>query len=316
MGLDNKELLRKTDLVLADLEAGGKLSPEQSNKFIDLVIDTPTVFREARVEKLKADKRVLDKMGFSSRILRRATDGAPLAEEQRSKPGFGKVEIQTHELIAEVRMSYSTFEDNIEGAGFEDRVMSKIADRVALDLEELVIQGDTTNESDTYLATFDGVLKLVDGHTVDAQNKPIERALWRDLFKSVPKKYMRNRAEWRYYTSHDVETDWRDYLADRATGAGDRYLLEDVPAVAYGIPVVGCAMMPDVEKTVDTNTINVTSALLTHPQNIIVGFHRDVSIETDKDISARQYIIVVTCRVGLALEEKDAAAKLVNIKVA
>ncbi|NPV54519.1 MAG: phage major capsid protein [Firmicutes bacterium] len=308
--MENKELLQKADMVLADLAAGGALQPEQANRFIDMVIDTPTIFKNARVERLAASKRIIDKIGFDQRILKPAVENTPLAEADRTKPTTGKVEIDTKEFIAEVRLGYQILEDNIEGRNLEDHIMRLIADRVALDLEELIIQGDTAS-ADTYLKTMDGLLKRISSHIVDAQSVAISKELWKKLFKAVPTKYIRNKKEWGFYTSHSVEVDWRDFLADRATGAGDRFLLEDVPAVAYGVPVYGCAMMPET----GTPTV-VTSAIFTHPKNIIVGFHRDISVETDKDITARQFIIVVTCRVGLALEEEDATAKMINIKVA
>ncbi|HHV62114.1 MAG TPA: phage major capsid protein [Firmicutes bacterium] len=312
--MDNKELLQKADMVLADLSAGGLLQPEQANKFIDMVIDTPTIFKNARMERLAAHKRVIDKIGFDRRILRPAVENTPLAEADRSKPTTGKVEIDTKELIAEVRLGYQVLEDNIEGRNLEDHIMKLIADRVALDLEELIIQGDTSS-TDPYLKVMDGLLKRITSHVVDAQKAAISKALWKELFKAVPTKYIRNKKEWGFFTSHNVEVDWRDYLADRATGAGDRFLLEDVPAVAYGVPVYGCAMMPEAQDTA-TPPNTLTSAIFTHPQNIIIGFHREISVETDKDITARQFIIVVTCRVGLALEEEDATAKMINIKVA
>ncbi len=312
--MDNKELLQKADMVLADLAAGGQLQPEQANKFIDMVIDTPTIFKSARVERLAASKRIIDKIGFDQRILRPAVENTALPADQRVKPKTGKVEIDTKEVIAEVRLGYQILEDNIEGKNLEDHIMRLIADRVALDLEELIIQGDTAS-SDPYLALMDGLLKRITSHVVDAKTQTITKALWKELFKAVPAKYIRNKKEWGFYTSHSVEVDWRDFLADRATGAGDRFLLEDVPAVAYGVPVYGCAMMPEVQDTA-TPPNTITSAIFTHPKNIIIGFHREISVETDKDITARQFIIVVTCRVGLALEEEDATAKMINIKVA
>ena len=53
------------------------------------------------------------------------------------------------------------------------------------------------------------------------------------------------------------------------------------------------------------------TALLTRPDNIIWGVWRDIMVETDKDIRSQVYIIVLTLRAGLVLEETDAVV-LVN----
>lgn len=309
--MENTEILRKADMVLSDLSAGGSLNPEQANKFIDMVQAAPTLLKSARVERMKARKQEVPKLGFANRIMRRAVENTALAEADRSKPSMGKMELDTVELIAEVRLPYAALEDNVEGQSYEDHIMRLIAERAALDIEEVVVQGDT-GSLDEYLASFDGVMKLA-GHTVDAQGALIDKALWKKLVAAVPAKYFRNRKEWRLYTSPNNELNWREKLSDRATGAGDRFLLEDVPAVAFGIPVEPLAMIPEVAS--GTPEVTQTSALLTHPQNIVVGFHRDISVESDKVITSRQYIIVVTCRVGVALEEADATAKMTNIKV-
>ena len=47
------------------------------------------------------------------------------------------------------------------------------------------------------------------------------------------------------------------------------------------------------------------TALLTRPDNIIWGVCRDIMVETDKDIRSQVYIIVLTLRAGLVLEEPD-----------
>ena len=40
---------------------------------------------------------------------------------------------------------------------------------------------------------------------------------------------------------------------------------------------------------------------------------RDIRVETDKDIRSREYIIVLTCRVALGIEEETAVVKYTNI---
>jgi hypothetical protein len=47
--------------------------------------------------------------------------------------------------------------------------------------------------------------------------------------------------------------------------------------------------------------------------NLIFGVQRKINIEYTKDIRARVFIIVLTCRVDVAVEESRAAAQVFNV---
>lgn len=73
------------------------------------------------------------------------------------------------------------------------------------------------------------------------------------------------------------------------------------PVYAYSSPVVACSQMPEAK------------GLFCNPLNLIMGVQRDISMEYDKDITARVYIIVVTARVAFQIEEDDAVVLYTNI---
>ena len=82
----NQTLLQKADMTLADLTAnGGELLPEHGASFIRKLILTPTILKQARVVEMTASRRKINKIGFGSRILRKATSGVALTETQRAK---------------------------------------------------------------------------------------------------------------------------------------------------------------------------------------------------------------------------------------
>ena len=56
-----------------------------------------------------------------------------------------------------------------------------------------------------------------------------------------------------------------------------------------------------------------SKGLYVDPLNLIFGIQRKVTIEFDKDIRARVYIIVLTCRIACAVEETDAVVAYTNI---
>lgn len=296
MSATQRDIANKADLTVQDLvDNGGYLQTEQVDTFLRMVKDQPTIIREARRVNMRSHTREVDKIGFTSRLLQKApTSGTYLAADKRGKPTTGKVVLTTEKMIAEVHIDYETLEDNIERGNLEQVIMQEMAKQVALDLEELVILGDKTKSStDPYLGLQDGIIKQATDHIVTVSG-PMSKEVFSKGVKEMPSKYMRDRSQERWYVSYSNETDYRDQLGNRETSLGDS-LIEGFRGVYHhGIPIVPCALMPE------------ENAILTRPDNIIWGVWRDIMVETDKDIRSQVYIIVLSLRAGMVLEEPDA----------
>lgn len=319
----NSELLRKADLTLTDLQTnGGYLPAEEGARFVRKLIKAANLLQQIRVVEMTSPVRKINKIGFSKRILRRAQSATALTAAQRSKPDTEQIQLVSKEQIAEVRLPYDVLEDSIERAeaanneasntgpgGLRQTLIDLIAERAAVDMEELAILGDTAyvNASDAddqaYLRQLDGFLKkgLTEGHLVDANNTAPTKAMFREAMKAMPDQYLRNRASMRHYVSVDSEIDYRDSLADRATGLGDSMTTGSAAAMAYGVPVQPIEMMPN------------DRGLFTNPLNLIMGIQRQVSMEFDKDITSRVYIIVLTTRIDFQVEEIEALVAYDNV---
>lgn len=98
--------------------------------------------------------------------------------------------------------------------------MQMIAERAAVDIEELLVNGDTSS-SDSYLAQLDGIRKQATSHIVDAAGEELTRQTFKRGYKAVPPKYLRIPQEFRFYTSPGIEVEWKDRVADRQTNLGD-----------------------------------------------------------------------------------------------
>ena len=319
----NAELLRKADLVLSDLSNnGGLLQPEDSASCIRKLIKPTALIGQVRVVEMLAPQRKINKIGFGSRIMRKATSGTALTQNQRSKPTTEVITLSTKEVIAEVRLPYDVLEDNIERAqaatnsasntgaqgGLKDTLIALIADRAALDLEELGLLGDTTytnggdQDDQDYLSMFDGWLKLAGtSNTVDAGNVTVTKTLFRDGMKAMPVQYLRNKGTMAHFVSQNNEIMYRDTLADRVGGLGDSMVTGTNPVPAFGVPVRPVPLLPD------------DKGFFGDPMNLIFGIQRQVSMEFDKDITSRVYIIVLTARVAFQVEETLALVKYTNI---
>lgn len=322
----NSTIIQKADLALADLAAnGGLLLPEQADTFIRKLIVQPTLLSQIRVVTMNANQRNINKIGFGGRILRKAVQGVALDATgsnpaagigARSKPVTESLQLNTKEVIAEVRLPYDVIEDNIERGninaaggnspyqpvmgGIKDTIMSMIAERTALDLEELGLLGDSAS-GDAYLAMCDGFLKRCSTYVVDANGEAISKEIFKQGLKTMPAAYLRNLAAMKNFVSINNELEYRDSLGNRETGMGDSYVQGRSPAFAYGVPVEAVALMPG------------ANGLLTHPHNLIMGIQRQISVEVDKIITERCFVIVLTAKVDFQVEELDAAVKYVGL---
>lgn len=305
----NKQIIEKAAMTLADLSSGGLMNPTQANEFIRMLQDSPTILNACRTVPMDHDTMKIEKIGFGQRILRPGVETIALADDQKSKPTTSKIELNAKEVIAEINLSYDTLENNIEGDNLKNTIMQLIAERAALDLEELIVNGDKAS-SDTYLKLIDGVRKQAVTHVVDATSTVISKDILKNAKKALPAKYLRNPADFRFYTSQNAATEWMDVVAARATALGDT-ALQGGKASAYGIPVEGIAMLQPYD---NGSGVQVSDSILTHPKNIVVGVSRRMSIEVEKDIRARMFIIVLTMKIDAVFEEEAAVVKIKKIK--
>lgn len=303
----NAQLIQKADMALADLSTAGLLNPEQTDRFIRTLMDSPTILNSVRTVAMKSPEMKINKIGFGSRILRAAVPSTALSQADRSKPDLGQVQLNTSEVIAEIRLPYAVLEDNIEGGninagmeqgagGIHQTIVDMIAERAAVDFEELLISGDTAS-GDSYLQLQNGYLKLANANLVNAAGSTFSKALAKQVVKAMPAKYLRNRAALKHFVSVNNETEMRDVYAQRATGLGDANLTGNIPLYIYGSLIQGTPLMP------------AANDLFCDPMNLIFGIQRQITIEYDKDITTREFIIVLTARVATAIEEVNAVVK-------
>ncbi|MED4830729.1 phage major capsid protein [Geobacillus stearothermophilus] len=296
--MTNDMLLGKLENVLkaittTDLGAS-RLAPAKQQLFVRTVSQATRILDEARRIDMTSHTHDIDRIAFGSRILQAATEGeAPTGE---AKPEFSTNKLESVEVIGVSGITDSTLEDNIEREGFEDTLIQLIAERVGVDLEELFLNGDKAS-SDPFLAKTDGWLKkaanLVQG-TTDFDPTNVE-AMFDAMIHAVPKKYLRDRSQWRFYVHWDIEDAYRDILRARGTGLGDTAQTTATQLAYKGIPVVDSANMP------------AGTALLVNPANLVYGIYRDIRIEPDRQPKARRTDFVTTLRVDCNFEDENAA---------
>lgn len=309
--LDNRTLLEKADLALSDLTTGGGLlQPAQAQKFIRILIKESVVLKKCTVVPMKSPKQLIEKIRFGSRILRAAGEAVALAPADRTKPDLTHVELDAQLFKAEVRLSNEVLEDSIERGQLRQTIMQLMAEAISRDMEEVIVSGDTTS-ADPFLAKLDGILKQATSHIVDAQGQRTNKSVFRDMLKSMPSEFLRNKKALNFLTSVESELDYRDSIAERATPLGDRAFEQSDVVVYSGVPVVDVPLFPENLGTQQ----NATNSVLTDPKNINVGIWRNIRIETDKLIQDGVLLVVATLRFDAKYAEETATVKGINIRV-
>lgn len=309
--MNDQELVLKADMALSDLISnGGYLQPAQASRFYRLLIDQPTILADARQIRMARPKMEINKIGFGSRILRAASQGAigsrALSSGDRAAPTESRLTLTTSELIAQVNLTYETIEDNIEGGEidanqFQETILELMAARVALDLEELLILGDTTNLGDAYLALQDGILANIVSNVVNNAGAPIDPLFFANMIKALPTRFHRLLPQYRFYLGTTKVIDYRMQVAQRQTAMGDAILQGTAPVSVLGVQMYPAAFMP------------TDHAVLIIPQNIIWGIQRDIRMEFFKDIEERVIKIVLTMRIATDLEDEPMCVQGTNI---
>ena len=307
----NRSLLEKADLALAELTAGGGvLLPAQAQKFMRLLIKQSVLMQQATVVPMAAPKYQLSKIKFGSRILRPGREATALAPSDRARPDLSFLELDAQLFKAEIHLSDEVLEDNIERGELRQTILEMIAEAAGRDMEEVLINGDTTS-TDPFLATLDGLLKQATSHVVDAAGTGLSKNHLRDLLKSLPSEYLRDKKQMSFLTSVDAELDYRNSLAERATVGGDKFLEEDAPALYSGVPLVPVPLFPENLGPASNRTV----ALLCNPKNIHVGIWRQIRLESFRDVSAGVLRVVATLRFDARFAEEPGVAKLINVQL-
>lgn len=311
----NRSFLEKAGTALADITGNnGILQPAQAQRFIRLLVKESKLMNRVTTTPLKAPKQLVNKSRFESRVLRRGQESTALAEADVSKPTFTHVEHDAQLFKAEVRITDEVLEDNIEGDQLRQTIMAQLAERIAYDMDEVIVLSDLASPIDEF-AAFDGLLALATSNVVNAGGVTTHKGLFRDAMKTMPSEFLRNKSKFEFFTSVDSELDYRDSLTDRMTQVGDQALAafgRDQAVVGYsGIPVIDIPAFPE-NLGGGTNTTNM---LLTDPKNIDVGIWRKIKLETDKDIRAGVLFVVATMRFDALYIHEPAVVKVTNVLV-
>jgi len=311
---------------------GGLLNPEQSARFLDYMFDATVIGKVARTVRLKADTAEIDRMSIGEKLMRLASEGENTGEN--SAVTFSKISLTTKKLRMDWELSTESLEDNIEGADLEDHIARLMATQAGNDIEDVILNGNTSLSSDALYKSFDGVVKKAKTHgrVVDANGAGVSREVFNKALKAMPRKYKQRRGDLRFLAGSNLI---QDFLYANSIGTNQTIPQDIASSVirggvaplggpagyvapfAFGIPIVEVPLLPETQAgDYSGQTGSHGDIHLTFPNNVVIGIKRDVTVY--RFFWPRKDSIEYTMytRVGVQIEQADAWVVVKNVKVA
>lgn len=304
MPTPNQQLIDAVKFVVNDLASGGLLNPKQHEEFIRAALAKTVILQEARYVPMDRAVEEFPKIGFNSRVLQKPS-GTYATTTAGTDPVTGNVQLTAVKAVMAVDVGLDVFKKNVERDKIKDTIIAQLAAQAGVDLEELILMGDSTSETEFYTLN-DGLFKLASSHEYDHNSAAFSpHPLFKGMLAKLPKKYLRNKNEWRFYVHEEIDLIYREWLANRSTGMGDRYLLEDIPVYYMGIPVVGVPMIVASGDGTDATS----SSLLVHPKNVVCGVFQEIEIKAEEKFREQYVAVTGTLWTDVQFEEEDAVVE-------
>jgi len=278
---------------------------------------------------MKSDTTEIDRVGVGEKLMKLATEGDNTGVN--SAVTFSKISLTTKKLRLDWELSTESLEDNIEGPDLEDHIARMMATQAGNDIEDVLLNGNTSLSSDALYKAFDGVVKKAksDAHVVDAAGAGLTRAVFNSALKALPRKYKQRRTDLRFLSGSNLIQDYLYSTSQNIQNVNPQDIASGIirgevapvsgPAgyvapYAFGIPIVEVPLLPETQ----TGTYSGASGShgdvhLTFPNNVVVGVKRDVTVY--RFFWPRKDSIEYTMytRVGVQIEQADAWVVVKNV---
>lgn len=326
--LTNEQILARLDQAFKTITVGDLddaiLTPEKFDQFVRVMQHRTAILNEARFIAMEAQQTDIDRVGFVGRIL---VAGEKLVNSEREhhvleEDDYVKPQFHTNKLIAKELQAVCGIRDkalrrNIERGNFEDTLVDLFGEAAGRDLEEWALMGNTDltgGDDDDIISLSDNWIKLAeqkvfgDGASpdFDPTDEDFPENMFQAMLEALPKQYLQNRSEWRYYVPFEVEDAYRNLLKARGTALGDQAQQGDTPFRYKGIPIM---YVPMLERSKDPNGDQGVGrvSLLSHPDNMAWGIFHEVTVEQQRHAISRRTDFVLTVEADAHYEDENAA---------
>jgi hypothetical protein len=315
-GLDTLTAIRKAELFVADFSTNsGLLTVEQFREFVRIPVRKSTLLKLVRMQEMSNPSMEIPKITAAGQTLHGATSGEALTLAQRSKPVvLPKITLTSHLLRGAVPVPDEVLEDNIEREALNNTIRDLIGVSIAGDLENLLINGNTSSGNDLLNVT-NGILQLVTSNVVAAGGVYLTKSVLRDTDLLLPDEFRTDTTTMKFFTSHKGAIWYRDSIASRIGEMGDAALAigdkdpQSTYATYNGSPVMP---VPYIPSNLGGGS-NQTVVLYMNPKLVVWGVQRNVRIEQQRDPASGTTIFHVSMRVDVKIEHEAMAVQTTGV---
>jgi len=300
----------KADLAIADLAAKGYLVAEQMKKFLKVAILKSKFMQYVRVTTMSNPTQEIAKMTTLGQVMHPAVESEALTVSQRSKVGFDAVTLTSYIGKAEIHWPRRLLEDQIERGNISNSMLEYMGGHVSADLDDLLIQGDTTSTND-WLAVTNGIITSSASNVYPAGSATLSKAILDNLIQTLPEQFEDAYDDAAFYTNRKARADYLSSLGDRATLVGDT-IIEGKFGKELGYQGIPLRRIPRWPGTMAPGGVS-TVVWYGGAKNNIMAFQRKTTIDREFRISPQVYVVVMTLRVAIGQEHEPACAKATQV---
>jgi hypothetical protein len=295
------------------------------------MFDATVIGKVARTVRMKSDTTELDRMSVGEKLMKLATEGDN--DAANSGVSFSKISLTTKKLRLDWELSTESLEDNIEGPDLEDHIARMMATQAGNDIEDVVLNGDTSLTGDALYKSFDGVVKKAkaSGTVVAGAGAEVSRELFNKALKAMPRKYKQRRGDLRFLAGSNLI---QDFLYKNSIGT-NQTIPQDIassiirgateplggPAgyvapFAFGIPIVEVPLLNEGQTGSYSSPSGSHGDIhLTFPNNVVIGVKRDVTVYRFFQPRKDSVEYTLYTRVGVQIEQANAWVVVKDVKV-
>lgn len=276
-----KKFFERANFTTADFSTGGKMPDEALKAFVQVMRNRSKMLDSVRVEIMKSSTKILDRINLPERSLYSAGE-ATGATTNTTVPVFAKRTLTAAKASMAMNWSTETIEDSIEGGDLEATLLQMLAQNYANQTVDLGCNGDGTTPG--FLALNQGWLFIVKALAVAGDSARLNTTgntdyvdILEKLYGLVPAKYKdagMMEEGWAFQLDPASEEAYRKALRARNSPLGDSALIDGKYIPFSGLPLIPRGYFP------------VKTILLTPPQNLVYGIHREprVNLWYDNDL--------------------------------
>ncbi|WHH59161.1 P2 family phage major capsid protein [Petroclostridium sp. X23] len=259
MSIANRTLLAKAAIDTATLGTGGKMNPEQAQKFITFMKDYSRILREVAFYPMMTTRRVLDSLEVNKRGMRKQLENQENAPTGTATPS--KRELQAVGVIRPYDITFQYMKENIERGNINDTLAKLFAQQFTNDTVDLAFNGDEEAKledavtPDPFLSINNGWIKIA---TSDAGTHKFDNASSQDFLGTVfpgllammPGKYYQlyqeeDKSKIKILVSQNDNRVYKHQLQERNTALGDAMILSGKNVTYDGFEIIPVGFIPD-----------------------------------------------------------------------